>query len=475
MLAASLTTPWESNSRDAIDNAILNSLRHYPQAREQLIRHKLLDFEPFSPETKQIWSLVEDADGEHLTCTRGAPKACLETWLADNMDHPNKADVVEQYREACKSLATSGLQCLGILRKHENEQWQLMGILPLDDPIRWNAASAIRYANELGIQVKAMTGHTEVIAQEIALKVGLNDQVLSLEGFHGKHANDATADSSMNVAIGGATYFCSVSPDDKVKICRTLQETGILIAMTGDGVSDAPCLRLAHCGIAVEGASERAQAAANVVFLEPGISAHVAAISAARRYFRLMETFLTHRSAFSIGLIVLVFLFYHKFGEYLDPEYLFSIFCLEDLVQAVYLQEPEHDDAPIEKKPTRLRLEKVWSLSGPLCIAVVGMMITVLELFERPSTARKILYLPIICASHWSFLFVYTRGHYQFYSRLWRAFSPLLGSQIAACLFHGFVWRSESGPLSLVTVSGERLAIASSLATIWQCWLIWRN
>lgn len=102
--------------------------------------------------------------------------------------------------------------------------------------------------------------------------------------------------------IARADGFAEVFPEHKYQVVEMLQQRGSLTAMTGDGVNDAPSLKKADCGIAVEGSSEAAQAAADIVFLAPGLSTIILSIKTARQIFQRMKAYIQYRIALCLHL-----------------------------------------------------------------------------------------------------------------------------------------------------------------------------
>ena len=151
---------------------------------------------------------------------------------------------------------------------------------------------------DLGISVKMLTGDAVAIAVETCKQLGLGTHVYDSErlitgGMPGSEVRDF---------IEGADGFAEVFPEHKYQVVAMLQERGHLTAMTGDGVNDAPSLKKADCGIAVEGASDAARTAADVVFLDEGLSTIITAIKVARQIFHRMYAYVVYRIALSLHL-----------------------------------------------------------------------------------------------------------------------------------------------------------------------------
>jgi len=133
------------------------------------------------------------------------------------------------------------------------------------------------------------------IAKETCKQLGLKTNVYDSEKLIGHGSGGAMAGSDIRDFVEAADGFAEVFPEHKYQVVNLLQERGHLTAMTGDGVNDAPSLKKADCGIAVEGASDAARTAADVVFLDEGLSTIITAIKVARQIFHRMKAYIIYR------------------------------------------------------------------------------------------------------------------------------------------------------------------------------------
>jgi H+-transporting ATPase len=356
------------------------------------------------------------------------------------------------------------------MRKREGEALELLGLLPLVDNIRWDTPSAVQDAVALGVAVKMTTGDAKMIAEMNLKEIGLGHTALRIADIRDQKKSDGTLDQ----AVKDAFCFCEVFPEDKITIVQSLKNSGHVVAITGDGVNDAPSLRIGDCGIAVEGSSEKAQSAANIVFLTPGIPSIIAAIATARRYFRLLESFLAHRTAVCINLIAMMFQYYRKFGKPLHPEFVFLYICIDDTIQAAFVPVLDSDHVPIQQRPSRLGVGRLWKITLPLAatLAMITAMLLELQPLDDPDTASWVLYLTTSVMSHWSFMLLYTGGRPWLYSSLWKGTVKILGWEMTAALLCIFIWPSVEGSICAITGSGARLLTWSLLSTLSQLWLI---
>src|SRR5665648_244093 len=238
--------------------------------------------------------------------SKGAPQVIL-TLAA------NTTAVKPAVDAAVNDFAARGFRSLGVARTDGDGAWQFLGVLPLFDPPRDDAATTIATAREMGVTVKMVTGDALAIAKETAAKVGLGTDILDAAGLGDvKKEENATVGQSIEAADG----FAQVFPEHKYHIVDVLQQRGHIVGMTGDGVNDAPALKKADCGIAVSGATDAARAAAAIVLLTPGLSVIIEAIKESRKIFQRMNSYAIYRIAETLRVLlfmtvaILVFNFY---------------------------------------------------------------------------------------------------------------------------------------------------------------------
>lgn len=284
LATAALASRVEDN--DLIDLAVL-------AATDQPRSAQVERFIPFDPVSKRTEAIVRDSDGRGFRASKGAPQVIAA--LCDN-DHSTR-----QVDDAVNRFAAHGYRSLGVAQTDTDGIWRLMGVLALADPPRDDSAQTISAAKELGINVKMVTGDQVAIGREIARRVGLGDQILNAATL-----DTATSDDELADQVTAADGFAQVFPEHKYRIVSLLQARGHIVGMTGDGVNDAPALKQADAGIAVEGATDAARAAADVVLLAPGLSVIVAAIRQAREIFARMTSYATYRITETIRVLLLV-------------------------------------------------------------------------------------------------------------------------------------------------------------------------
>ena len=282
LLAAALASREED--RDAIDEAVLQGL----QDRDHLTQFEQVKFIPFDPVHKRTEATVRDTTGQTFQVAKGAPQVIIEMAGLTGEERQRALQVVDAF-------AKQGYRALGVARKDaENANWTFLGILSMFDPPREDSAETIARAREYGVSVKMVTGDNLSIAKQIAAKLGLGTNILQADALPAKNQNQSE-NAIRGDEIVKSDGFAEVFPEHKFAIVRTLQANNHITGMTGDGVNDAPALKQADVGIAVSGATDAAQAAADLVLTAPGLSVIIGAIEEARRIFeraiyRISET-----------------------------------------------------------------------------------------------------------------------------------------------------------------------------------------
>ncbi|MGE5227780.1 MAG: plasma-membrane proton-efflux P-type ATPase, partial [Planctomycetaceae bacterium] len=249
LLAAALASRAEDH--DPIDDAILAA------APAPGASWRVLHYRPFDPASKRSEATAE-GDGGRTVFTKGAPQVVAA--LCDGVDRPALDRIVQGF-------AAQGSRSIAVARDECDRGWSMLGIVPLFDPARDDAAATVGEAQRLGVTVKMVTGDQLAIANEIAAQVGIGTHVIDARDLD--EGTETQSDHDVVERVSKADGFAQVLPEHKYRIVRALQGTGHIVGMTGDGVNDAPALKQADAGIAVADATDAARAAADVVLLAP--------------------------------------------------------------------------------------------------------------------------------------------------------------------------------------------------------------
>lgn len=316
-------------NQDAIDFCICEKVHANSGGNEpRFDAFKELDFHPFNPTDKRTEATllspkVEDPNGkrtQHIfKVTKGAPQVVLKLCTEDpNSSYSEEArkELWNRVTASIQDLADRGFRALGVAIKYsegdidtenlENNKfggWEFQGLLSLFDPPRDDTKSTIEEATSSGVEVKMITGDQTAIAKETCRELGMGTNILNSQILHDDSINeDMLTDYIMN-----SNGFAEVMPEDKFEIVNAVRKKGHTVGMTGDGVNDAPALKRADIGIAVEGATDAARAASDIVLTEPGLSVIIDAMQRSRKIFQRMRNYCIYRIACTIELLLFFF------------------------------------------------------------------------------------------------------------------------------------------------------------------------
>jgi H+-transporting ATPase len=450
ILAAALASKAED--KDAIDLAVIGGLSD-AKALDGYIQ---TGFTPFDPVSKRTEGQIKGTDGKTFRTTKGAPQVIIELSKLGGDEATRANQLVDDF-------AAKGYRTLGVARSDdEGKTWTFLGILPLFDPPREDSAQTIRHAIEHGIEVKMVTGDNVAIACEIAGQLGMGKNIQpATELFDGDSAN-APPDAAER--IDKADGFAQVFPQHKYGIVKTLQDRGHLVAMTGDGVNDAPALKQADVGIAVSGATDAARAAADLILTAPGLSTIISAVEEARRIFERMNSYAIYRIVETIRIMFFVVLAMIVFDFYpITAIMIILLAFFNDLpIMAI-----AYDNTWLDPKPVR------WNMHRVLTVSTVLGLIGVVETFGLLWIAKEWMHLSIDQIQTFIFLKLAVAGHLTlFVARTHKPFwsrpfpSPLLlwsaiVTKVLATLFVLF-------PFGLITPIGW-----GDVALIWAYCIVW--
>lgn len=255
---------------------------------------------PFESESQFMATLHHNHLGEAIVYLKGAPEAvlsrCTKQWNAD------AECSYAHWQSVATSMAEKGLRVLAIAEKsHDPQQTVLdvtdtdhgfswLGLVGMLDPSRQEAIEAVAKCHAAGIQVKMITGDHVATARAIGRQVGIGDGHRAISGTELDQLDDAAFDR----AVVECEIFARVSPAHKLKLVQALQRQGHVVAMTGDGVNDAPALKQADIGIAMgQTGTEVSKEAAEMVLLDDNFASIERAVEEGRTvYNNLRKTIL---------------------------------------------------------------------------------------------------------------------------------------------------------------------------------------
>ncbi len=437
----------EINHKNNIELAIGRVAKEYDVLAKDLKQiYTITKFISFTPSTKSTEAFLTTKDDEKFSIVMGAPQI-----IANSLTN---LDTKKQLEEDVAKLAKDGLRSLAIIKKTNNTV-ELVGLLPMIDPPREDSKTVISAIRNYNIQIKMITGDNSAIARFIG-------KILNL-GTNVKNTQELNSTNNIEKLIHSTNIFAEVVPEDKYNIIDSLQKNGHIVAMTGDGVNDAPALKKADIGIAVSGASPAARSAADVVLTDPGLSTIKIALEHARQVFARMQGYATFRIAETVRVVFFVSLSVFFFGFTPIPAIMIVLLALLNDIPVMAMA---YDNAPVNKDPVRWDLYETITVSSVLGIAGLissFLLLYILQASAVPLTViYTILFIKLDVSGH-STLYTTRTGHKHFWERPFpslKFFLPAFGSRLVGTLLAIFGIFMQ--PISIVAI----LAIWT-YSTIW--------
>ncbi len=277
----------QSNPFDPMEKAIIKIGKQFLENTEHIHTDWIMEKEyPLSKEMLAMSRVFSSTDNtEKVIATKGAPEAIFDLCHLDPV-------VQKKYENAVTEMASSGLRVLGVARakivpgtlplNQHDFNFEFIGLLGLSDPIRENVPDAVKECYQAGIRVIMITGDYPVTAINIGKDIGLKNPDLCISGPE----LEKLTEGELSERIKDVNIFARVVPEQKLKIINALKRNREIVAMTGDGVNDAPALKSAHIGIAMgEKGTDVAREASSLVLMDDNFASIVGAVKMGRRIF----------------------------------------------------------------------------------------------------------------------------------------------------------------------------------------------
>jgi len=364
---------------------------------------------PLSDQLLALSHVWQSPDGqEYVIAAKGAPEAIADLCHLG----PQRLDVLRKQVEA---MAAGGLRVLGVARarfqpaslpgEQHDFEFELIGLAGLADPVRETVPDAIRECYGAGIRVVMVTGDHPSTARSIARQIGLHAPDDCLTGSDLEQLSAA----ELQQRVHTANIFARVVPEQKLRLVQALQAAGEVVAMTGDGVNDAPALKAADIGIAMGGrGTDVAREASAMVILDDDFSSIVRAVRFGRRVFDNLKNAMAYILAIHVPIagmsLVPVAL---RLPLLLLPVHIALLhLIIEPACSVVFEAEPE--DSDIMRRPPRDPKERLFgkSLLALSLLQGVSVLLIVLAVFvvslqrgQGEGEARALTFTTLIVAN----------------------------------------------------------------------------
>jgi Ca2+-transporting ATPase len=285
---------------------------HVGLKRSVLLQHSpIMDKHAFDAGAKMM-ATVHRCGDKYLVAVKGAPEAVLAAAnkvVAVQGEAPLDSEASAEWHAHVEYLGHHGLRVIACAMKTSSqadappyEDLTFVGLIGLEDPARADVPHAIKDCTAAGIRVVMVTGDHAVTARSIGRAVGLGDVTHIVEGKHVERAIKGKPEELRKVGI-----FARVSPTEKLALVRAYQDAGEIVAMTGDGVNDAPALRQADIGIAMGlRGTDVAREAAAMILLDDAFSTIVKTIREGRVIFDNIRRFVAYLLSCNLSEVLVV-------------------------------------------------------------------------------------------------------------------------------------------------------------------------
>ena len=337
-------------NQDPIDLAFLAAAndRHVFDSLPKVTR---VSFAPFDAKNRRTEAVVEQ-NGQRFRVMKGAVRTISESC---ELQPP----AIEALEARVNESAAKGYRTLAVARGPETGAPALIGLVSLYDPPRPDARQLIAELQNRGVAVKMLTGDALPVASEIARIVGLNN----IKRMADLKTAIAQAGSNEKLDLfAGANGFAEVFPEDKYIVVKHLQAAGHVTGMTGDGVNDAPALRQAEVGVAVNTATDVAKGAASVVLTEPGLTNIVALVEQGRTIYQRILTWIVNKISRTILKAAFVAIAYVVTGKFVVS--VFAMLLLTFMTDFAKIALATDHVRPSRKPET-------WNIGGFVTVSVI--------------------------------------------------------------------------------------------------------
>ncbi|MEF9986168.1 MAG: cation-translocating P-type ATPase [Bacteroidales bacterium] len=374
-------------------------IKEYPLSRELLAMSRVF---------------INKENENKIIATKGAPEAIFD------LCHLSP-DSITKYANAVQKMASEGLRVLGVAKSNiscnelpqiqHDFNFEFIGLIGLSDPIRPQVPIAVQECHKAGIRVIMITGDYPVTAQNIAREIGLTNYSNCITG----QELAVMSEEELSERIKTTDVFARVIPEQKLKIVNALKRNKEIVAMTGDGVNDAPALKAANIGIAMgEKGTDVAREASELVLMDDNFGSIVGAIKMGRRIFDNLQKALGYIFAIHVPIagLSLIPVFFANFPLILWPVHVVFmeliidpacsiIFEAEGAEKNVMSRPPRKIDEPFfgAKKMLIGCFQGVWIL-----IATLAIYFTTLELGYKTGEVRAMTFVALIVANIFTIL-----------------------------------------------------------------------
>jgi Ca2+-transporting ATPase len=425
-------------------------------------------------------TVLVGAGNTTLLLVKGAPEevlpACASTLTPDGTSAGLDRARIEQILTAVDDMASSGMRILGLARREldspvsdlisEEKHMTLVGLAVLRDPVRPEAARSVKEARAAGVDIVMVTGDHSGTAVAVAEEVGLAGPGPTVRT--GRDLRDGNqADHLLTTRV-----YARVEPEQKLSLVEALQAQGHVVAVTGDGVNDAPALRRANIGVAMgRSGSDVAREAADMVVVDDNLATIITAIREGRGIYdniRKVVDYLVGGNLSEIMVVVASLALFPALGIPLLPIQLLWINLLTDGLPALALGVDPVDPSLMRRMPrpsgegllTRARVALLMGRASLIAGASVGSLAVSRFVLNEPWDHARAVMFTVLVIAHLLYAFV-VRGRAVAANR-WLVLAVATGLALQAAVI---IWPSARPIFGTASLAPEEILLAACAGT----------
>lgn len=382
-ISAFVTTAFYASQKDTIDPMEKAIVQVYTSLSTNSALPVLVKEYPLSKTLFAMTRVLKDEQGVLSVSCKGAPEAIFD--LCKMTQEQKNEQLLQVNKMAADgfrviAMATANSQDVVLPDTQQGFNYSYLGLIGFEDPIREEVPAAIKECQEAGIKVIMITGDFPATAKCIAKQIGLSNVEDVMTGDQLKELSD----EELRKKITHISIFARVVPEQKLRLVQALKANNEIVAMTGDGVNDAPALKAAHIGIAMGNkGTDVAREASSLVLLDDNFASIVAAIRSGRKIFDNLQKAMSYIIAIHIPIIGLALIpaFWSSFPLLLMPLHIVFMELIIDPISSIAFESEQEERNIMKRKPRDINEQFFGSkkILGSVMqgVLLLGMVITV--------------------------------------------------------------------------------------------------
>lgn len=272
--------------------------------KEYRKRYQVINRLPFTSDNKYMISVIENEKGSKTYLIKGAPEKVLDFCSLTQLQKQKILGDMEEEQKKSARIICFAHKTIDNFNGYQEKECVFDGYALLSDPVRPEVANAVEQCKKAGVKIKMLTGDNLVTAFAVAKELGIATNANSVINAS---AIEKLDDATLKKVLPGITVIARSTPLVKLRVVRALKESGEIVAVTGDGINDAPAIKHADIGIAMGvSGSEISKEAADIVLLDDSFATVVKAIAFGRSVYRNLQRFILFQLSVNFTALIIV-------------------------------------------------------------------------------------------------------------------------------------------------------------------------